>query len=68
MCDPVTAANPEGAADQPVPHADSTLAAEAPAHVVPRHGPIWIVSFVILLIVLLFRPQGLFGEKIIERV
>jgi len=32
-----------------VPHADSTLAAEAPAHVVPRHGPIWIVSFVILL-------------------
>lgn len=49
MCDPVTAANPEGAADQPVPHADSTLAAEAPAHVVPRHGPIWIVSFVILL-------------------
>lgn len=50
MCDLVTAANPDGAADQPLPQADSTLAAEAPAHVVPRHGPIWIVSFVILLV------------------
>ena len=25
-------------------------------------------AFVLALIVLLFRPQGLFGEKIIERV
>lgn len=50
MCGPVTAANPEGAADRPLPQADGTVAAEAPAHVVPRHGPIWIVSFVILLV------------------
>ena len=51
MCDPVTEADPElpqAAADVPVGY---TPYAEARApHVVPAHGPIWLVSFVCLLI------------------